>query len=550
MPEIICYTNNLPNGTEQYITFLELLLDENWACGDISCPDTVYSEVGGRNKELISKQNYEFLLRAIQKFPLKAVGIPFEADISLSSRLSDASDTDSSQVLWENYRTDCYIAGKYKQNLADSGYMDSVLNTLLSNAANLPDFKAAIDLLDQMLSHSSAYYKIDDDTRPVLIYKGLDICENLLNIFAEELAAALRSCHQPVEIFDAVIEGNQSLTKFIGQHFKAVIGIQTYLFSVMLQDHITNLHDLVVGPKFNMILDHPAWIREHLLHSPKDYYLLLHDRNYIAYSKRYFPQVRNCFHFTPAGLLPPDGQTYEKTYDLTFIGSYRNYRDWLKAIRLFKPGQRHFAARFMGYMRKNPNHTAEEAFAQTLNFYGATVTDETFAELFLDMKQACVCVISYYREKVIRLLLESGIAVQVYGDTWKFAPFASHPNLTCHPNVSVAESLTVMCHSKISLNIMSWHKDGLTERIVNAMLCRSVVLSDRSTSLEELFENGKELVLFDLERLDALPTMVRSLLADNNTLGSIAAGGYEKAHSHHLWLHRAKQLLELIKDLS
>ena len=73
MQEIVCYTTYLPEGTEQYITFMELLLDDNWANGTISCPDEVYCEIGNINTKLASKQNYEFLLRAVQKYPFAAV---------------------------------------------------------------------------------------------------------------------------------------------------------------------------------------------------------------------------------------------------------------------------------------------------------------------------------------------------------------------------------------------------------------------------------------------------------------------------------------------
>ena len=35
------------------------------------------------------------------------------------------------------------------------------------------------------------YYRIDDMTKPVLIYKGDDICHNVLTVFAEQFGAAL-----------------------------------------------------------------------------------------------------------------------------------------------------------------------------------------------------------------------------------------------------------------------------------------------------------------------------------------------------------------------
>ena len=164
----------------------------------------------------------------------------------------------------------------------DSGYFNPVVEALLGYVSQLPDPKEATDWMEKMISHAPEYYKIDDDTRPILTYRGESTCYNQLNAFADELAKALIACHQIVEIFDITKEGHQALTKYIGQHFKAIIGVQTYIFSIMMQDKTTNLHDLIMGPKFNMILDHPVLLKEHITAGPKDYYLLVHDRNYLC----------------------------------------------------------------------------------------------------------------------------------------------------------------------------------------------------------------------------------------------------------------------------
>lgn len=76
MEEIICYTRYLPKGEQRKLTFMELLLDDRWADGRIECPESFYSQTGNINGKLAAKQNYEFLLRAAQKYPLRAVGDP------------------------------------------------------------------------------------------------------------------------------------------------------------------------------------------------------------------------------------------------------------------------------------------------------------------------------------------------------------------------------------------------------------------------------------------------------------------------------------------
>ncbi len=93
---------------------------------------------------------------------------------------------------------------------------------------------------------------------------------------------------------------------------------------------------------------------------------------------------------------------------------------------------------------------------------------------------------------------------------------------------------------------MAWHKDGLTERILNGMLCQSAVLSDTSTRLEEEFVDGKDILLFPLTQIASLPNRIKRLLAAPEQLQEIAENGYKKALEKHLWIHRAMQLLDII----
>lgn len=567
MEEIICYTSYLPEGTKQNIPFIELLLDERWSDGRIEYPRQIHSEIGDINHKLVAKQNYEFLLRAAKKYPVTLIGI---ATSDGTSNIPSA-DTGSKQSgsPWESYRTDCYIAGKYQQELLSSGFFNPVIETLLQEASWFPASMNASAWLEKMISHAPEYDTIDDDTLPILVYRGSETCFNILDLFADELAKALLDYRQKVEIFDVEKEGNQALTRLIGRRFKAIIGIQTHVFSILMQDKKTCLHDLVTGPKYNMILDHPAWMKEHIDHGPKDYYLLIHDRNYLSFASHYYKNVKQSFYFPPGGVSPKDAAQVhpaldtaadnfalpfsssvppKKQYDITFIGSYYDYRKRLALIHSYDRFHRFLAARFLRFMCQNPDEPAEQAFRQALEYYQISLDDEHFLSLFYDMRQVCFCAMTYYREKIIRTLLDTGIQLHVYGDTWKNAPFASCRNLICHPAVTPQEGLAIMERSKISLNIMSWHKDGLTERLLNAMLCQSAVISDRSGILEDIFIDGQDLLLFSLERLDELPALVTELLSDEERLWEITKNGYEKARQNHRWNNRAEAFLRILEQ--
>lgn len=533
MDEIICYTTQLPKGEKKRLTFWDIFFDDRWTENGYCCLDELYHEIGNINRKIHAKQDYEFLLRAAEKYPITAIGC--------EKPVTDTNDD------WECFCTDCYIIGKYQEKLRENGHFDSVVTMLLEQATQMPWQKEGITFLEQMISRSPKYYEIDDNTRPILLYRDTGICYNVLDSFIENLGHALQEQHQRIEFFDVTSEGKQSLTKYIGQHFKAIIGVQTYFFAIMMQDKTTNLHDLIHGPKYNIILDHPAWLKDEIKAAPQNYYLLLHDRNYMNFATQYYQNITGCIHFPPAGMIPhtPFIPMESRAYDISFIGTYRDYRERLDVIRGYNRTYRHVAGHYLKIMRKNPDYSGEKALEQTLKYFGIPFDDEKFLEIFYDMKQAYFCILLYFRQKVISSLINAGIKVHVFSESWKNSPFTNHPNLIYHPEVDAEKALEVMQDSKLSLNIMSWHKDGLTERIFNGMLCQSVVLSDQTTALQENFVNGQDIALFSLEQLSALPDQVKALLADNGKLTEIALNGYRKALAEHSWIQRAEQLLKI-----
>lgn len=628
MKTIYCYTHLLPEGTQAELSFLELLLNENWSRGFLCFPSDLFRHTGPLNQKLPAKRNYEFLLRAAKIYPVTVVGYgnlssAETGDESFSDNTSDnetsdpiisdpiihdriisgdtnlwkeilpkelspqpspeaiwlmpeaepecSSQEESLSHAWDGYRTDCYILGKYQEDLLENDCFQAVTEALLSLIPTLPDSKAAVSFMEQMISRSPAYYAIDDAVAPILLYTGDSTCFSTLDHFALELADNFRKLGQRVETFDLAARGNQALTEFIGRRFKAVIGIQSYVFHILMQDGTTNLHNLIHGPKYQMVLDHPAWLKDAIRQGPDDYRLLIHDRYYMHFAKTYYPAVKDVLYFPPGGSIPAyteeaDLIWQKKIYDISFIGTYRDYRERISMLYQLQPEYRHLAAHFLKVLREQPDLPAEQAFSLTLmnmpfsNIPVPDVSDfrkdsrrpeerDAFLQLFYEMRQCCFCIMLYYREQVIRTLLDAGLTIHVYSDSWKNAPFAHHPGLVIHPALSVSESLEIMQQSKISLNIMSWHKDGMTERILNSMLCQSVVVSDRSLALEEFFSDGEELLLFSLKEMDHLPDMLKELLQDESRMRQITAKGYQKAYEEHSWIRRAKQLLKEIEAL-
>jgi spore maturation protein CgeB len=127
---------------------------------------------------------------------------------------------------------------------------------------------------------------------------------------------------------------------------------------------------------------------------------------------------------------------------------------------------------------------------------------------------------------------------------------SGYQNLVIHPDAEGVDALKVYAQSKISLNIMSWHKDGMTERIANSMINRAVVLTDPSTYLTEHYEDEKEIVYYHLTRLGELPDKIHRLLADDDYREAIAENGLKTAAAHDTWDNRAEKFLDILNDIN
>ena len=407
-------------------------------------------------------------------------------------------------------------------------------------------------------------HRIKEAKGTILIYKGEPICYNILNTFAEQLGEALQRLGEEVEYFDVKQSGEAALAAYAGKTYQAIIGFQSYLFDIYLPKAGIYLHDLIKGPKINFQFDHPIWMKNHYIRMPEHCYSATHDRNYAAFIEKYYPRIAGSSIILPGGCEKAAGENGKqeaernlrgaqdkKEYQISFIGTYTDYRSYLPLIRNSQGIIKKIAANFLFRMKQHPEETAEKALEESLRKDGIVLSDEEFLEVLDGVKPMIYCIMSYYREKAVKVILEAGITLEVFGDSWKKSPFGDSPYLRIHEAVDMRESLEVMEKSLISFNVMAWHKDGFTERIANSMLQRSVVLTDESTYLKERFTDGKDILMYRLNELYKIPELLTDYLeeAGRDNLQMIAENAYRKAKENYTWEQSAKKLLAFIDEI-
>ena len=113
--------------------------------------------------------------------------------------------------------------------------------------------------------------------------------------------------------------------------------------------------------------------------------------------------------------------------------------------------------------------------------------------------------------------------------------------------MTVEESLTIWEQSKMSLNIMSWHKGGFTERMANIMLAGAVLVTDYTSYLDGKYTNN-EMLIFSLSKRHELAENVKKLLYNDNLRNMIAENGKKKTLQNHTWEKRAEQFIDILTE--
>ncbi len=99
-------------------------------------------------------------------------------------------------------RTDCYVIGKYSGELKEAGCFDMAIMGVLAQAQKQGCKERIVPYLENMVAHGEDYYVLDEETEPILIYKGDAVCHNVLTVFAEQFGAALERAGEHVIYYD------------------------------------------------------------------------------------------------------------------------------------------------------------------------------------------------------------------------------------------------------------------------------------------------------------------------------------------------------------
>lgn len=104
-------------------------------------------------------------------------------------------------------------------------------------------------------------------------------------------------------------------------------------------------------------------------------------------------------------------------------------------------------------------------------------------------------------------------------------------NLILKGAIDFAKTAELISDTKILLNVMPWFKDGIHDRVLTAMHNGSICLTDSSAFCQGIFQHEKNIVFFDLNKLDRLPEQVKLLQSNTKKAKEIAQNGKKIAQT-------------------
>ncbi len=477
---------------------------------------TLLVNTGSYNRFLTSNVNYEFLLRLAEQG--KVYSIPCGADKTVEFAPT----------------TMAYIVRRYMEQLKGQNKLDETFWRIVHLAEQAGKKAEFSDAMNSFLTVARKYEQIVMDTAPILIMVSSDLeWYGVVDGFANSLADELVQMGQSVIITNGRYGDYYNIPqeKLLNQICKAVVGFQSpALQSATFRN--------VKGARYQFWLDNPIFSLEFFEKMPKETYVLCQDANYATFLREHY-SLEKAMQFPPAGMKSRDCNS-EKIYDLVFIGSYIPVAH--------STADDDFVSEFIRYMQMHVDATVEQGVRAVWQKQGILFDEETLLDTIKRLGDVCHNLLHSYRHRVIESILDTGIAIHVFGESWYNYLGIGRENLVIHPKLMAEEALQVWSQAKIGLNIMNGHKAGMTERVANIMLCKTCCLSDETDYLKEHFCDGEDIVLFRADRLEDLTEKIKYLLQHDNERERIAQAGYKKALQEHTWEKRAKELRALIDE--
>lgn len=380
----------------------------------------------------------------------------------------------------------------------------------------------------------------------VLIFTSREICYNSHFFFAHQMGGAFEKLGYEVEYceftresdFDAVLQPH------LGQSYKVILDFNS-LMPQLAEEDGTPVLDMIDGPFYDYILDHPLFHYNCLSAKAKNFHAILLDEAQEAYVKRYYPGVKSTL-LMPLGATEAfaKGKRVDVPDCVLFMGSYDSEEKLYEMIELAPEPIKSLSKQVLERRLEAPTDTMEEIFHEVLRESGMELDDARFALFMNHMYPVDAYVRNHFRRKAIDCLVKYHIPVKIVGEGWeKYRSFDENLVKREIP-VEFGLSFEKIAKEHILLNNSPFFNHGAHDRIYAGMANHCAVLSDENPYLKRTLKNRENIMLYSMNDEKSLKDMAEELLTNHAFCKDIQGNAYQEFLQKHTWEKRVQRLLE------
>lgn len=366
-----------------------------------------------------------------------------------------------------------------------------------------------------------------------------------LDLFTNDLRCRFLEIGYDIYDFDLLkgVESMGLLYDYLGNHkIIAMIGYNSTIFGMKTPSG-ANVWETLGIPTINILVDHPYWYHSILENTPQNGIIICIDSNHMDYINRFYPNIGASGFMLHGGSTVNTVNTQET--DIVYAGSL-----FTEYINSRKPDDynwgfdsKKICDDVIDLLLANPNFTIEFGIEKVLSD-NRIFLDEDVLRRFISSNVYLERVInSHFREKILSSVAKAGLPITICGNGWNECDWIGLPNVDYIGYVSPLEALNKLSNSKITLNSMPWFKSGVHERIFNAMLNHSVLITETNQLIDEILPDDT-CFKFSLEDdlVIKIPEILSYALSSPLILSEVSERAYDFAIANHSWTCRADEL--------
>lgn len=379
--------------------------------------------------------------------------------------------------------------------------------------------------------------RIDKINKRIVFFKGQSSYD-VLRILIDYNTNFLSELGFNIDVVDFLEDDittiNEKLINKKAEFFFALncIGINLTIFDGR------NLFDAVDTPFLGNLGDHPVNHYSRISISPKKTLFTCLDSENIHYMQKYFPDKEVITNFA---LAYKSFNYFEKSFldreiDLIFVGTLKEPGSIKETWNSYNPIYVTILNEVSEKILKS-NEVLD--IDHELEQYTYQYKFEDNVRIFLHSSIERYIRI-YKRYHLVKKLGDSNLKVVCIGNKDVYDKLNVSGNLLVYDNIGFQKLLDLFNNCKLLINMTGHLYNGVTERILSAMINGAAVATERDMFTSANFINNENIILYDFHRLDELINNIKYYLNNEEKLEEVALNGQRVAKNYDFRLAAAK----------